>query len=168
MMKYLSFCFFPLFELVFLMSSCTDKKHPYICDLDDYIDFTYDDFSCARDLSFCDSLISHSVEIDIIANELDVENPEFLIITTGRLWYRGFEVKNVRSVNMDVCLGRECGPESIYVVVLDRKNHIAYNFGEKDKDGFFLSELQKIKIILYPNGTYKIVNDNWFYDLIYD
>ena len=168
MMKQLSFCFVSLFVTVFFLIRCAENKHPFICDYNFYNNFSYEDTSWSRGRSHCDSFISHSIEVDFIANDLDVKDPEFFIITMGRLWYRGFDSKGAKSVYLDVCLKGEYGPEPIYVIVLDHKNQIAYNFGEKDKDGFFLSELQKIKIILYPNGTFKIVNDNWFYDLIYD
>ena len=83
-MKQLSFCFVLLFVMVFFLSSCTDRRQPRICDYNVYNEFSYVDTSWSRPRLHCDGFEPHSVEIDFIANDLDILNPEFLVITMGR------------------------------------------------------------------------------------
>ncbi len=158
-----------VFLSVYILISCDVRpKLPYITNYDFYNSLFYDNDSILQGRTrVCDSTVNHSFFLTINADDIRIETPEFIVISMGRLLYRGSKTKRIETVKLNVCLSEDEW-ESIDVIVLDHAKHQAYNFVDMWKNSYIIGDLEEVRVFIYTNGTCKIVNDNWLYKLIYD
>ena len=114
----------------------------------------------------CDNIYKHYINLNFNFVGFSADSMEIVVLSKYKILYKGYKTSNVLSNLLYSC--KDCflsDLEVFYIILLDHKNKIAYQFHEKES--YVSSELQNERFFLYSDGTYRLVHNNWFWNLLF-
>ena len=114
----------------------------------------------------CDNIYKHYINLNFNFVGFSADSMEIVVLSKYKIIYKGYKTSNVSSNLLYSC--EDCflsDLEVFYIILLDHNNKIAYQFQEKES--YVSSELQNERFFLYSDGTYRLVHNNWFWDLLF-
>ena len=120
----------------------------------------------ASDFPQCDNIYEHYIKLNFNFIDFSADSMEIVVLSKYEILYKGYKTSDVSSNLLYSC--KDCflsDLEMFYVMLLDHKNQMAYQFHEKESH--ISSELQNERFFLFSDGTYRLVHNNWFWNLLF-
>ncbi|MBP5419215.1 MAG: hypothetical protein J6Y72_05340 [Bacteroidales bacterium] len=152
-----------LLATTLFLSSCKQENKLDCRDYDKTITYIN---NYTSDSPKCNDIYEHNIKLSFSFIDFSAESMEIVVLSKYKILYRGYKTSDVSSDTLYSCRDRFLSDlEVFYVILLDHENKKAYQFHEKESH--ISSELQSERFLLFSDGTYRLVHDNWLLDLLF-
>lgn len=157
-----------LIIIIFFIESCSCEMNMYECDYSYFNSYNYDDFYKKNSINYyndiCDSTYYHTIKLNFTFFNIKINKPEILCFSRSHLYYRGKKKEDITSYKLESCVDSS-DLSVIRIILLDHEKEKAFEFF--NKQSYFSNTLNDERFLLFPDGTYKMVHNNWFWNTFF-